>query len=110
MKRSFFIFVIISLCLGIYATIDIDKSTSTVEIPSKMETEMLSRLNELNESVEQLQQRLSENKPQSAANDNEDNGIITMLLGVCCLLGISNLVLLIFLLVFASFLVFFRCL
>lgn len=98
MKRSFFIFVIISLCLGIYATIDIDKSTSTVEIPSKMETEMLSRLNELNESVEQLQQRLSENKPQSAANDNEDNGIITMLLGVCCLLGISNLVLLIFLL------------
>lgn len=98
MKRSIILFVIISICLGIYAIVDIDKSAPTVEIPSKMETEMLSRLNELNESVEQLQQRLSESKPQSAANDNEDNGITTLLLGVCCLLGISNLVLLISLL------------
>ena len=84
MKRSFFIFVIISLCLGIYATIDIDKSTSTVEIPKNGDRDVVKTQRVRNRSVEQLQQRLSGNKPQSAANDIEDNGIITYV--VRCLL------------------------
>ena len=92
MKRCIILLFIIVSCLGLGADTRNDNAGTIVDIPTKMETEILTRLNELNNSVENLQQQLAEIKPIS--EPNEDKSITNLLLGVCCLLGISNLVLL----------------